>query len=113
LYENAGRGVYLIGVNAGGAEMSPVARKQRTSRGAEHSSIDPDDRVPHIKGTRLTKREQEIVAALLRGCANKEIARELGVSDQTVKNQLTTLFRKVGLSGRLELVASVWRERRK
>ena len=93
--------------------MTSEGRKHRIGREADQSSIDPDDRVLHIKGTRLTKREQEIVAALMRGCANKEIARELGVSAQTVKNQLTTLFRKVGLNGRLELVASIWRERRK
>ena len=75
-------------------------------------SIDADDRVSQIAGTRLTKREKEIVAALMRGCANKDIARELGVSDQTVKNQLTTLFRKLGVGGRLELVAIAWRGRR-
>jgi DNA-binding NarL/FixJ family response regulator len=52
----------------------------------------------------LTKREHQIVEALLRACSNKEIAHSLGVSDQTVKNQLTTLYRKLGVSGRLELV---------
>jgi DNA-binding NarL/FixJ family response regulator len=76
-------------------------------------SVDADDRVSQIAATRLTKREKEIVAALMRGCANKEIARESGVSDQTVKNQLTTLFRKLGVGGRLELVAIAWRDRRK
>jgi len=54
----------------------------------------------------LSRREKEIVDALIAGCTNKEIAQRLGVSDQTIKNQLTTLYRKVGVSGRLELV--VW-----
>ena len=54
----------------------------------------------------LSPREKQIVDALLAGCTNKEIAQRLGVSDQTIKNQLTTLYRKVGVSGRLELV--VW-----
>jgi DNA-binding NarL/FixJ family response regulator len=53
---------------------------------------------------RLSRREQQIVEALLTGCTNKEIARRLGVSDQTIKNQLTTLYRKLGMGGRLELV---------
>jgi DNA-binding NarL/FixJ family response regulator len=55
---------------------------------------------------RLSPREKQIVDALVAGCSNKEIALQLGVSDQTIKNQLTTLYRKVGVSGRLELV--VW-----
>jgi DNA-binding NarL/FixJ family response regulator len=54
----------------------------------------------------LSRRETQIVDALIAGCTNKEIAQRLGVSDQTIKNQLTTLYRKVGVSGRLELV--VW-----
>jgi DNA-binding CsgD family transcriptional regulator len=53
---------------------------------------------------KLSRRQKQIVEALLSGCTNKEIAQRLGVSDQTIKNQLTTLYRKLGLSGRLELV---------
>jgi DNA-binding NarL/FixJ family response regulator len=52
----------------------------------------------------LSRREKQIVDALLAGCTNKEIAHQLGVSDQTIKNQLTTLYRKMGVSSRLELV---------
>jgi DNA-binding NarL/FixJ family response regulator len=52
----------------------------------------------------LSRREKQIVDALLDGCTNKEVAQQLGVSDQTVKKQLTTLYRKVGVSNRLELV---------
>jgi DNA-binding NarL/FixJ family response regulator len=52
----------------------------------------------------LTRREQQIVDLLLRGCANKEIAARLGVSDQTIKNQLTVLYSKLGVTSRLELV---------
>jgi two-component system, NarL family, response regulator len=52
----------------------------------------------------LTRREAEIVAELIEGAANKEIAARFGVSDQTVKNQLSTLYRKLHVGGRLELV---------
>ena len=52
----------------------------------------------------LSRRERQIVDALLAGSANKEIAARLGVSDQTIKNQLTTLYTKVGVTSRLELV---------
>ena len=52
----------------------------------------------------VSRREKQIVDALLAGCTNKGVAQQLGVSDQTIKNQLTTLYRKVGVSSRLELV---------
>jgi DNA-binding NarL/FixJ family response regulator len=63
-----------------------------------------------INGKRLTPREHEIVQALLRGRANKEMATEFGVSEQTIKNQLTTLFKKMGVSGRVELVRRVLKD---
>lgn len=52
---------------------------------------------------RLTKREEALVAAVVDGCGNREIARRFGVSEQTVKNQLSVLFHKVCVSSRLEL----------
>ena len=60
---------------------------------------------------RLTKREHEIIDLLLRGRSNKEIASQLGVSDQTIKNQLTTLYRKMDVSSRLELVVKAVNQR--
>ena len=51
----------------------------------------------------LSRQELKIVEAIVAGCTNKEIARELSVTDQTVKHCLTTIFAKVGVSGRMEL----------
>jgi DNA-binding NarL/FixJ family response regulator len=59
----------------------------------------------HERGTlRLTRREREILELLMEGSTNKEIASRLGVSSQTVKNQLSTLYQKAGVGSRLELV---------
>jgi DNA-binding CsgD family transcriptional regulator len=55
-------------------------------------------------GARLTPREQEIFDYVSRGYNNREIAAVLGTSHFTVRNQLCRLFRKVGVSGRSELV---------
>jgi len=60
-----------------------------------------------INQIRLTPREREIVESLLTGRTNKAIAREFGVTEQTIKNQLTTLFKKLGVGGRVELVTRV------
>lgn len=51
----------------------------------------------------LTNREIEIVAAIVDGCTNKEIAQKFTLSEDTVKHHLTSIFDKVGVSNRLEL----------
>ena len=51
----------------------------------------------------LTPREREVLALVADGCANKEIARQCSVSEETVKHHLTRIFGKVGASNRTEL----------
>jgi DNA-binding CsgD family transcriptional regulator len=58
---------------------------------------------------RLTNREQTIVDRLLDGCSNRMIARQLGMSEQSVKNRLTMVYRKFGVSTRLQLLLSLRR----
>jgi DNA-binding CsgD family transcriptional regulator len=52
---------------------------------------------------RLTPREQQIVTALRRGDTTRQIADAHGLGRQTVKNYLTTIYEKLGVSGRVEL----------
>jgi DNA-binding NarL/FixJ family response regulator len=51
----------------------------------------------------LTSRELELVAAVVEGCTNSDIAGQLKISAKTVKHHLTKIFGKVGVSNRLEL----------
>jgi two-component system, NarL family, nitrate/nitrite response regulator NarL len=51
----------------------------------------------------LTPREREVLAHVVAGDGNKEIARKCAVSEETVKHHLTRIFDKVGASNRLEL----------
>lgn len=48
----------------------------------------------------LTQRESQVVARLHRGCSNKEIARELGIMEDTVKKHLKSVFAKLGVRRR-------------
>jgi DNA-binding NarL/FixJ family response regulator len=50
----------------------------------------------------LSKREMEVLAQLTRGMSNKEIATELGISHQTVKNHVTSILRKLGVEDRTQ-----------
>lgn len=52
----------------------------------------------------LTPREREIVVLVGEGLRNDDVAKRLGISEKTVRNHLTTVFDKLGVSGRLELV---------
>lgn len=51
----------------------------------------------------LTPREREVLALVVDGCTNKEIALKFAVSEETIKHHLTRMFAKVGASSRLEL----------
>lgn len=51
----------------------------------------------------LTPREQQIVTALRRGDTTRQIADAHGLGRQTVKNYLTTIYEKLGVTGRVEL----------
>lgn len=65
--------------------------------------------MPTMPHTQLTPRERAIVRGITRGRSNREIAAELGISEQTVKNQLTVVFHKLHIKNRLELAVYAMR----
>lgn len=58
----------------------------------------------------LTRRERQVVVQLAKGQRNPVIARELGVTEQTVRNYITTIYEKIGVHSRAEAV--VWARER-
>ncbi len=52
----------------------------------------------------LSDREMEVLACVVRGLSNKEIASLLGISHQTVKNHVTAILRKFGVEDRTQAV---------
>ncbi|RLA05654.1 MAG: two-component system response regulator NarL [Gammaproteobacteria bacterium] len=61
---------------------------------------------PPVNQINFTIRENQIVALIAEGKSNKVIARELGISDGTVKVHVKNILRKLNLSSRLEI--AVW-----
>ncbi|MBZ5548464.1 MAG: response regulator transcription factor [Acidobacteriia bacterium] len=52
----------------------------------------------------LSRREQQLVGLIRLGLSNKEIGNRLNLSEQTIKNHIHRILRKVGASDRLEIV---------
>ncbi len=62
-------------------------------------------RVVNADGLRLlTQREEEVVRLVAEGLQNRAIAKELKLSEHTIKNYLFHIFEKLGVSSRVELV---------
>ena len=60
---------------------------------------------PVLRGgpSNVSRREKEILSHLLGGKSNREISRELAISEKTVKNHLWKLYRKLGVRNRTQL----------
>ncbi len=52
----------------------------------------------------LTPREEQVVALVAEGLGNRQVARELSLSEHTIKKYLFKIFEKLGVSSRVELV---------
>jgi two-component system nitrate/nitrite response regulator NarL len=59
------------------------------------------DSVPALSN--LTHRERDVVDAVIRGASNKAIAQMLSMSEQTVKNHVSRILEKCGVTNRVEL----------
>jgi DNA-binding NarL/FixJ family response regulator len=52
----------------------------------------------------LTERERDVIALVSKGLKNKQIGERLGITETTVRHHLTSIFDKLGVQSRLELV---------
>jgi len=67
------------------------------------SELTENDMVGMRVRDRLTAKELKIVALIVQGYKNKEIASQLGTTEQVIKNYLRNVYDKIGVSDRLEL----------
>lgn len=91
----------IRGVRAAARRESPFAPKvARTLLEARGESAE----------VQLSERELEVLKCLSKGLPNKLIARELGISEKTVKTHLTRVFQQIGVTDRTQ--AALWAKER-
>ena len=65
----------------------------------------------HVPGLRLTERELEVLRLVAKGMNNREIAKQLFISENTVKNHVRNILEKLQLHSRMEAVMYAVREK--
>jgi DNA-binding NarL/FixJ family response regulator len=73
-------------------ELTPLLKEKMAEKNSMGSSIDDS----------LTKREIEVLKLLAEGLFNKEIAYMLAISEKTVKNHVSNIFKKINVSDRTQ-----------
>ena len=85
------------GMGAGSTSVNPEARL-----GTPVPSAPSDPPVERPAGPHLTDRELEALRGIARGLSNREIANELGIAENTVKNHVRGVLEKLGVKSRTE-----------
>ena len=97
----------MIGRNVTGPQLIEcvrrVARGSRCVQRGTLAAMPELDVVGARVRDRLTPKELQIVALIVQGCKNKDIATQLNTKEQVVKNYLRSIYDKTGVSDRLEL----------
>jgi two-component system NarL family response regulator len=94
-------------VMAGQSRISPsMASKLLSEFAAWSRRTGP----PEVRGPTLTERELEVLRLVAQGLANRDIARELFISENTVKNHVRNILEKLHLHSRMEAVVYAVRE---
>jgi DNA-binding NarL/FixJ family response regulator len=97
----------VVSRNIAGPELiDTIRRVAHGLRCVRHSTVTTmrvQDSVGERVRDRLTPKEMQIVALIVQGCKNKDIASQLNTKEQVIKNYLRNIYDKTGVSDRLEL----------
>lgn len=98
LLKDAGPEELVEGIRAAASGDAPLAQQAVNAIMAA--------RAGEGTGPELSEREHDVLVLVARGRSNKVIARELEISEKTVKAHLTSAFRRIGATNRVE--AALW-----
>jgi DNA-binding NarL/FixJ family response regulator len=91
----------IRGIHTAARGESPLDPRAARTRLGAHRAPNPLDA--------LTEREREVLTLVAEGLPNKQIGRRLDISEKTVKAHLTSIFRAIGVSDRMQ--AGIWARR--
>ena len=78
-----------------------ISRVQKTDKENQAEAL--QEATDEAWAGKLTKRELDVAKLIAEGASNKLVARELDISERTVKAHVTAIFTKLGVSDRLKL----------
>jgi len=91
-------------------DLATVLRSALSGRTfAVWGAQEPQSATPVAGATALSEREAVVLEAVARGLSNREIGRQLWISEQTVKFHLRNIYRKLGISSRTEAARHAYR----
>jgi len=82
-------------------ESVVTARPERKRNGRSHG----DSETNHW----LTNRERDVAALVTQGCTNRQVGKRLGITEVTVRHHLTSIFTKLRITNRFQLIAWSYR----
>lgn len=85
------------------AELLACVRDVSNGERVLNNSTEAQDTVGDRMRELLSSRELQIIGFIVQGCKNRQIAGEIGTTEQVVKNYLRSIYDKTGSSDRLEL----------
>ena len=99
------------GVHGGQSLINPSMASKLLSEFATLARRDDEERAQEVPAPRLTEREMQVLKLVARGMNNRDIAKELFISENTVKNHVRNILEKLHLHSRMEAVVYAVRER--
>lgn len=101
------RGEYLIS----GEVLSNLPHPMLQLQAHDDLQEEENETAQKLKASPLSSREMEILENIARGNSNKEIAKILKISDQTVKNHITSILKKLDVNDRTAAVVHALRKK--
>jgi DNA-binding NarL/FixJ family response regulator len=98
-------------VHGGQSLINPSMAGKLLTEFATLAKRDDEERAQELPAPRLTEREMQVLKLVARGMNNRDIAKELFISENTVKNHVRNILEKLQIHSRMEAVMVAVREK--
>ena len=98
-------------VHGGQSLINPSMAGKLLTEFATLANRDNEERAQEVPAPRLTEREMQVLKLVARGMNNRDIAKELFISENTVKNHVRNILEKLQIHSRMEAVMVAVREK--